>query len=346
MKRPTKPPVKPSWDQAAVNPVPRLDGGAVLPASEVDGFVTYPKAEFPAGFIYENYTHHQSDPSLSLWHEKIGRPFPFVRDVLSRDLPPETEVRIFIHQSEVQVTINHPNKNYSDDRLYFLSEKRMGKGSTYVYPKHQAKGTGTTLLRNQIEFACLIGMTYLQDNAANEMGGWVWARKGFPLDVKDSSYLIKDMRDTLSERLKMIAGFGLKRLYPDIERWAKCRNRWDTGRIAHIDVPLIRPSDVEGHRRALQTRLLEILSPLSENVDPERLSEFVTIMKPFMKGQLFQRRQPVTVGQFLLIHSAWPIRIDFDDVTVMKRLGQTLGGWKYIDPGQADSGPENTPSGP
>lgn len=340
-----KPPIKPSWEQAAADPESRLDGGAVLLGVEADGGMTYPTPTFPKGFIYENYTHHQSDQNLSLWHEKIGMPFPFVRDVLTRDLPSKTEVRIFIHGSEVQVLYSHPQKIYSDDRMYFLSEKRMGKGRTYVYTKNQGGGLGVAMVRNQIEFGCLIGMTYMQDTAGNEMGGWVWGRRGFPLDVKDDLRTLEDVRETLAERLEMISGFGLKKIYPQIEKWAKCRNRRDINRIAHMDTPLIHPEDVEGHERRMQTRLVDLVSQWAQGVDHDRLAEFVTIMKPFMTGQLCHRRQPVTVGQFFLIHSAWPIRIDFDDAGLMKRLGKTLGGWKYIDPGTGRSvGRDVTPA--
>lgn len=333
MKPPIKPPVRPSWDQAAINPEPRLDGGAVLPAFEVDGVVTYPKPIFPSGFFYENAAFYNSDLSLDMWCKSVGMTFQEAHDILSCDLPPEIEVRIFLQDKGVNVLIRDPKSRVSDDRMFFLDARYVGKGRIFLDAELRGSAIGSCIVRNQIEWGCRIGMTHMKALASSEIGGWVWAHKGFPLDVQASPSDLNILRQRLNHRLSVIRHHPV--LLPHLKELTRCvfrLDRWDLQYIAQMNAPLILPADVRGKESRPQKAILEKIGQCLTTETEDDLYDKIPDLMPFLEQQVFVRKQPVTVGQFMLIGAAWPIRIDFDDAKVMTRLGQTLGGWKYIDP--------------
>jgi len=208
----------------------------------------------------------------------------------------------------------------------------MGSGNTVLSLDNQGSGMGALLLRNQIEWGYLLGMTHLLDTAGNDLGGWVWARKGFPLNLKAYPNDLIVLRQRLKHRLSIIKNHLEVLTHPELKTWTLCGDRNDLIRIADLEMPLILPVDVSGGD-SRKDQILKNICGLLPGESEDDVHDKILDLMPFMERQLFERKEPVTVGQFMLVGTAWPIRIDFDDAAVMTRLGQTLGGWKYINPG-------------
>jgi hypothetical protein len=262
--------------------------------------------------------------ALRAWNKYVPLSPKTAFNILTRDLPPQTELTIKFRDKHGNGLLNiecddleNDTKWFSDSRDFELRWKKADTGCVDVNDFRAGQGTGRILMRNQIEFFHACGVRKFKILAASRNGGYTWARMGFLPETPDSPSFKRGTKDVAGARLEMVRPYLPPETYDRVKALLEFSKKHDMWRVADQDtdlVPLLAP----------------VLAPDEEN-DDAPLAELRRVYEDAWQKAVDTGRS-LPLGRALLSGTMWSGALDMDSKRQMKRIARYTGGWKYIAP--------------
>lgn len=178
----------------------------------------------------------------TIWQQKFGFSSTFLPHILLRDLPHDMVAGIniipfdkgnhlIINDLDLFYGVNRQNYG-CEIRSFELLDKKTLPGDMSL--ETQGNGVGRKLIRNEIEFASLIGIDRFVINASDIAGAYVWARMGFLLDDDDIPNL--QLFSDLKRRIDILEPWLDKDIVADLRHKIANPHEQTLWEIADIDL--------------------------------------------------------------------------------------------------------------
>ncbi len=251
----------------------------------------------------------------TLWNVRVPVDPESSCQILLRDLPERTSVNLeaWDHGCK-QINFSIRGPGFTDRRFAYSDSGTVDAGLMEVAQHAQRHGLGRKLMRNQIEFFFAAGFREFGIIAGLGVGGYAWARCGFlPTDTEGESFSVHARRYA-QDRYDAIAPLLAPEERACVEPYLPLQKRRDIWALADSDIDL-------------SSRLHTVFAkPLEGSADQRTIQS--ALRAEFQKRAAEGKR--ISLGQVLLVGSHWKGILDMTDPEQMTRVGQYVGGWKYI----------------
>jgi hypothetical protein len=237
--------------------------------------------------------------------------------ILVRDLPDDAMVSVKADNAINQrFSLKISGAGYSDTRRFSLQDRSVDTGYFFLDDGLQKKGLGRKMMRNQVEFFHAIGQQIFSITAASRVGGYAWARFGFlPVNLDDDN----ELQDALHARFDIIKDCltdeEQKQVIPFLDL-REPRHLW------HL----------ADNRIVLGDRLKDIFGSAAGQAACQKYPIYGANLQDLVWEYTRHARKDkvLTLGQVLLVGTAWDGVLDLTSPEQMQRAGNYVGGWKYI----------------
>lgn len=239
------------------------------------------------------------DPTLSI-------------QILTRDLP-VNKLKMSLLPAPGHIDVEISGNDFKDERRFTMSTSRTGSGNIVVSDEVQQRGIGRILMRNQIEFAHALGLGEFRVTAGSRAGGYAWARMGVtPIDM-NTNYFNEDTRQRAIRRFEAVSPLMSPEEKTRAAPLLALRTPEDMRSLIDLDIDL-------------SHRLKQAFSQAASFTPDEQ-------MKDILYGVFNERAQAgkkITLGQTVMAGTCWDGKIELNNPVQMRRVGDYVGGWKYI----------------
>jgi hypothetical protein len=246
-------------------------------------------------------THVPVDPALAL-------------QILTRDLPPVGSIEMCLLPAAGYVDVKITAADFKDERRFNMSTARTGWGNIEVSNDRQNRGIGRRLMRNEIEFAHALGIKTFLILAGSSSGGYAWRAMGIKPTNMNSFDFDQYARQRAVKRYDAVKAVLNTDERKTVEPLLELSNDRQMEALIELDMNL-------------SPRLNEIFNQASVRTR-EQQATITPITKNF--SERAKEGKKITVGQVLLAGTSWEGQLDLEDPVQMRRVGEYVGGWKYI----------------
>lgn len=267
------------------------------------------------GAFFERIDRNTKEPwqKTYLWNKYMRMTPERAQEIMRRDLPPETQVRIEVYNNG-RGKIHLRGGGIMEKRLFDLGKRAIFPGHIHLNENAAAQGYGRAVIRNEIELFRECRAREFSIGAGSAAGGYVWARFGF-LPTRDALPGLSCGLKANAENLHDILTPRERDEVCVLSDVRKAENIWQ---IADL-------------RQDLGPRLRDVFAK-AQNGDRASLAVCDRLKDiPAINNQMaliLSGDAPFPLGRALLAGSNWSGYFELDNPKQIERARNNVSGWR------------------